>query len=125
VEEIRKNFKETVFQIIEHSLPHKLLKKNQDPEYYSREVKGLKVKIRRAYNKRKLGEHFQADLQLLAAKKNQETYLRSVLLNKGICWRGFYKYVKRRTGNRENIPAIQDRNGRHITYAIDKASSLS
>ena len=58
-------------------------------------------------------------------KFNQETYLRSVLQNKGICWRAYYKYVKRRTGNRENIPKIQDRNGRLITESIDKARSLS
>ena len=42
-----------------------------------------------------------------------------------MCWRGFYKYVKRRTGNRENISAIQDRNGRFITDSLDKANSLS
>jgi hypothetical protein len=65
----------------------------------------LKVKVRRAYNNRKLGEHYQLDLkefckQLLAAKKNaQETILRSVVQNEGKCWSEFYKYVKRRKGN--------------------------
>ena len=94
-------------------------------------MKRLKVKVRRAYNNRKLGEHYQSDLkgickQLLAAKKNaQETFLRSVVQNEGKCWSEFYKYVKRRKGNRENIPAIKDRNGRLITDSIGKAKFLN
>jgi len=50
------------------------LRKNLDSEYYNREVKQLKVKRRRAYNIRKLGEHHQVDLskRLLAAKQNAE-----------------------------------------------------
>ena len=60
---------QVVFKSIEYFVPHKIL----DPEYYNGEVKQLKVKVRRAYNRRKLDEHFQADLkrlsrQLLAAK---------------------------------------------------------
>lgn len=78
VEEIWKSYKEVVFESAERFVPHKILIKNLDPEYYSREVKQLKVKGRRAYNMRKLGEHHQADLskQLLAAKQNtQVTFL--------------------------------------------------
>jgi hypothetical protein len=41
------------------------IKENLDPEYYDRELKWLKVKVRRAYNRRKLGKHFQADLKRL------------------------------------------------------------
>jgi hypothetical protein len=37
----------------------------------------------------------------------------------------FYKYVKRRKGNRENIPTIKDCNGRIITDSIEKANSLN
>jgi len=63
--------------------PHK---KNLDPKYYNRDLKWLKVKVRRVYNRRKLDEHFQADLkrlfsQLLVAaaagkrkKNHRETY---------------------------------------------------
>jgi len=64
--------------------------------------------------------------QLLTAKKNaQEAYLRSVLQNEGKCWTEFYKYVKRRKGNRENIPAIKDCNDRPIRVSIEKANSLN
>jgi len=65
-------------------------KKNLDSKYYNRELKWMKVKVRRAYNRRKLDEHFQADLkrlfsQLLVVaaaaageKKNcRETYIYS------------------------------------------------
>jgi len=57
VEDIWKNFKDMVFECIKHFVPHKILKLNQDSEYYNKEVKRLKVKVRRAYNRRKLGEH--------------------------------------------------------------------
>jgi hypothetical protein len=85
VEQIRENFKEIVFERIERFVPHKILKKIPYPEFYNREVKRLKVKVRRTYNKRKLDEHFQADLkrlskQLLAEKKGP------VLQNRGKCW---------------------------------------
>jgi hypothetical protein len=61
----------------------------------------------------------------LAAKKNaQEAFLRSVLQNEGKCWTEFYKYVKRRKGNRENTPALKDCNGRLISNPIEKANFL-
>ena len=41
------------------------------------------------------------------------------------CWSDFYKYFKRRTGNRENIPAIKDGSGLIITDPTDKANSLN
>jgi len=54
---------------------HKILRKNPDPEYYNKEVKQLKVKVRRVYNKRKLGKRHQVEMKRLskelpAAKKN-------------------------------------------------------
>jgi len=74
VEDIWKNFKDIVFESIERFVPHKILKLNPDPEYY-KEVKRQKVKFRRADDKRKLGEHYQAELKrlskkLLTAKRN-------------------------------------------------------
>jgi len=46
-----------------------------DTGYYNKEVKGLKVKVRRVYNKRKLGQRHQVELktiakELLAAQKH-------------------------------------------------------
>jgi hypothetical protein len=74
VEDTWKNFKDIVFEGIKRFVPHKILKLNPDPEYYNKEVKRLKVKVRRAYNRRKLGELYIAELKrlskkLLAAKK--------------------------------------------------------
>jgi hypothetical protein len=37
----------------------------------------------------------------------------------------FYKYVKGHKGNRENIPAIKDLNGKLITHTTEKANSLN
>ena len=91
----------------------------------------LKVKARKMYNKRKFGQPYKADLKrlstefLVAKKKAQETFLRSVLQNEGRCWTEFYKYVKRRKGTRENILANKDHNGRSITDPTEKANSLN
>jgi len=54
------------------------------------------------YNKRKFGQPYEWELKriskelLVAKKKSQETFLRSVLQNESRCWTEFYKYVKRR-----------------------------
>jgi len=82
------------------------------------------------YNKRKFWQPYQAELkrlskELLVAKKPQETILRSVLQNEGRYWTEFCKYVKRRKGNRESIPAIKDHNGKLVTDPIEKANSLN
>jgi len=74
VEEIWNNFNEIVSESIEHFVPRKILRKNPDREYYSKDVKRLKIKVRKAYNRRKLGEHHLEELQrlstqLLATKK--------------------------------------------------------
>ena len=91
----------------------------------------LKVKVRKAYNKRKLGDHYQAELKrlskkLLTAKRNaQETFLSSVLQNEGKSWSEFYRYINRRKGNRENIPALKDCNGGLVTGPVAKANNLN
>jgi hypothetical protein len=98
VEDIWKNFKDIVFEGIERFVPHKILKINPDPEYYNKEVKRLKVKVRGAYDRRKLGEHYQAEVKrlskkLLTAKRNaQETFLSSVLENEGKYWSEVYRF---------------------------------
>jgi len=119
---------EIFFESIGRFVPHKILggKKNSGSGMLR-----LIFNIRRSYNRKKLGEHFQAGLkrhtrQLLAEKKNtQEAYLWAVLQNEGKCWTDFYKYVKRRKGNRENISVVKDCNGSHITDSTEKVNSLN
>jgi hypothetical protein len=80
-------------------------------------------------NRRKLGKHYQAELKrlsrkLLTAKTNaQETFLRSVLQNKGKSWSEFHKFVNRRKGSRENIPAIKDCKGGLMNNPVHKANN--
>jgi hypothetical protein len=89
------------------------------------------LKVRKAYNRRKLRVHYLEELkqlskQLLAVKKTrQEAFLKSTLSNEGKCWTEFYKYVKRRKGKRENIPDIKDCNGRIMTDSREKANCLN
>ena len=131
VEEIWENYKNIIFEGINRYVPHKTLSKNPDPEYYNKEVKRLKVKVRKMYSRRKLGEQYLAQLRglskelLVAKKKAQEMFLRSVLQNEGRCWAEFYKYVRRRKGNRESIPAIKDNKGKLVTDPIEKANALN
>jgi len=76
----------------------KIWLKDPDPEYYNKEVKRLKVKVRKMNNKRKFRQPYQAELKslskelLVGKKKDQETFLRSVLQNEGRCWAEFYTY---------------------------------
>ena len=51
--------------------------------------------------------------------------LKSILSKDGKCWAQFYRYVKKRKGNRENFPAIKDSNGRIITDSIEKVNSFN
>ena len=51
VEEIWNNFKNIVYECIECFVPHKIVRKNSDPEYYNKEIKRLKSKVRKAYNR--------------------------------------------------------------------------
>jgi hypothetical protein len=127
VEEIWNNFEDMIFDAIKGYVPKKTLSKNPDPEYYNREVKRLKVKVRKVYIRSKYTQNYQAELKrlskvlLLAKKKAQETFLRSILQNVGRCWTDceFYKYVERRRENRENIPAIKDRNDKLVTDPLE------
>jgi len=83
------------------------------------------------YNKRNFGQPYQSEQKrlskelLVAKKKDQETFLSSVLQNDGRCWTEFYKYVKRRKGNGENILAIRDHNGKLVTDPIENDNSLN
>jgi hypothetical protein len=73
-----------------------------------------------------LEELKQLSKQLLATKKyEQEAFLKSVITKEGKCWSDLYKYVKRRKGNRDNISAIKDCNGRIITDSIEKSNTLN
>ena len=111
VEDIWKSYKGIIFEGIKHYVPQKILSKNPDPEYYDKEVKRLKIKVMKMYNKRKFGQSYQRELKrlskelLVTKKKVQKTFLRK--------------------GNRENIPAIKDHKGKLITDPLEKADSLN
>ena len=74
MEEIWENYENVIFKGINRYVPHKALSKNPDSEYCNREVKRLKVKVRKMYNSSKLVEEYLAQLirlskELLVAKK--------------------------------------------------------
>jgi hypothetical protein len=55
IQHIWRNFKNIVHESVGRFVPHKILKINSDPEYYNKDVKRLKTKVRNAHNRRKLG----------------------------------------------------------------------
>jgi hypothetical protein len=57
VEEVWTSFKAVLRQGIEKYVPHKMPRINSDTEHYIREVKHLKVKLGRAYNRRTLDQY--------------------------------------------------------------------
>jgi hypothetical protein len=62
VDEILISFKEIIYEGIKRHVPKKkTLSKNPDPEYYNTEVKRLKVKVRKEYNRSKYNKNNQAD----------------------------------------------------------------
>jgi hypothetical protein len=61
----------------------------------------------------------------LQPKKGTRNFFKLLLNNEGKCWTEFYKYVKRRKGHREYIPAIKECNGRPIIGPIEKAYSFN
>jgi hypothetical protein len=93
-------------------------------------VKRLKVRVRKAYNKRKSGQRYQVEIkrvskEMLAEKKKKKKKARSVLRNEGNCWSEFYKHVTRRKGNTEIIPAVKDHNGTVITDSTENDNVLN
>ena len=66
VEEIRKRYKDIILEGTKRYVPQTVASNNPDPEYYNKEVKRLKVKVRKMYSKRKFGQHYQADLKRLS-----------------------------------------------------------
>jgi len=63
VEEMWNKFKNIVYECIEPFVPRKMLRKNSDPEYYDNEIKRLKSKVKKAYNRRKLEVHYVEELK--------------------------------------------------------------
>jgi hypothetical protein len=61
VEEVWNNFK-IILESIERFIPPKILRKNLDPVYYNKEVKKLKLKVRKADTRTKLGQQYREEL---------------------------------------------------------------
>ena len=100
VEEISNSYKDIICEDIKSCVTQIILSKNPDIEYYNKGVNRLKAKVRKMYSTRKLAQPYQEELKrlskelLVAKKKAQKTFLRSVLQNEGRCWTELYKYVK-------------------------------
>jgi hypothetical protein len=82
VEEKWNNLKNIVYECIERFVPRKKLTKNSDPEYYNKEIKRLKSKVRKVYNRRKLGASYL---------RGNETTNQAATCSQEICTRGIFK----------------------------------
>ena len=68
VGEIWYNFKNIVYESVEYFVPHKIVRKNSDPYYYSKEFKRLISKVRNSHNRRKLLVHCTENLKQVSKK---------------------------------------------------------
>ena len=59
-------FKDKIFEGIKFYVPQKILNKNPYPEYCNKEVKRLKIKVRKMYNKRTFWQPYQAEVKFLS-----------------------------------------------------------
>jgi len=57
------SYKDIIFEGIKRYVHQTILSKNPKPEYYKNEAKWLKLNVREMYNKRKVGQPYQADLK--------------------------------------------------------------
>jgi len=117
-------FKERVFESIDSFVPHKILRKNPDPD-----LKRLKAKVRIVYNKRKFVARYQVEHKTLKncwqPKKRHRKHFCGQYYEMTATAGESYKYVKRRKGNRKSIPAIKDHSGTIITDSTEKANILN
>jgi len=74
VQEIWNNLKNIGYESKERIVPHKTLRKNSYPEYYNKEIKRLESKVRKEYNRSKLGANCTEKLKktIQAATCSQE-----------------------------------------------------
>ena len=70
VEEIQKSYKDIIFEGIKLYVAQNILSKSLDPEYYNKEIKRLKVKVRKMYSERKFGQLYEADLKRLSKERH-------------------------------------------------------
>lgn len=106
-------FKTIVETALDKYVPCKILKSNSDPEYFNGAIRRLKRKVRLAFNRRhrsiadmiKFKKYYK---ELEKEKKiAHELFLRNMLETGRNNWSSFYKYVRRRRGNKEEIQEIR------------------
>ncbi len=120
MEEIWGVFKDIIYEALQKFVPCKILKNNPDPEYYIANIRRMKRITRKAFkNRKRSSEHiniFRNRSKELERKKKivQEAYLKNILDGKGNNWT-FYKYVRRRKGNKEDVPVIRENGSTLIT----------
>jgi hypothetical protein len=100
-----------------------------DPDYYNKDVKKLKLMVRKGYNRRNswqpaVSRGTEATIKAIAISQTKcaGDIFEDCIKNEGNCWTEFYKYVKRRKSNRKNIPAIKVISGRLFTDSIENAN---
>ena len=125
------NFLNIVNGAIDKFVPFKVLKQNPGQEYYTREIRRLKRKLKKAYNKRRDSYMHMQKFKLLSKelininKAAHENYMLNLLGGSGDGWKKSYAYVRRRKGNSNDLAMIMSGDGRLITEKQEIANELN
>jgi hypothetical protein len=131
VNEKWQRYKEIMTEIQKDFIPEKTMKENRDPTYYNKEVKTLKIKARRIYNKckrnkKKLSELENVRNELEEAKSRAlDSYLAEIMdeNNQKKSWNKMYTHIRNAGDTGKQIPTLKY-NGKTHNLDSEKAEVL-
>lgn len=118
-------YKNLMQEIAEEFIPSKTISENSDPEYYNKEVKALKKKVRQAYIKYRRHNASKEELERMREKLENakaealNEYLIEIMQknNKNKSWKSMYRHINNFKRGSQQIPGLKVEGK---TYILDK-----
>jgi Reverse transcriptase (RNA-dependent DNA polymerase)/Endonuclease-reverse transcriptase len=115
-------YKEIMTEIQKDFIPEKTMRENRDPAYYNKEVKTLKRKARRIYNKYKRNKKKTSELENVrneleeAKSRALDSYLTEIMdeNNQKKSWNKMYTHIRNAGETGKQIPTLKCNGKTHI-----------